>query len=333
MTLPANTHESADHHPALAAYVPLAVVTRSDRTESIHHGAVVGVERDGSIAFSHGDPHVAIYPRSSLKPMQATAMVRAGLDLPDHLLAIVCASHDGSAAHLAAVRSILASAGLDESWLCNTADYPLDPTAAEDIIRAGGNRTALQMNCSGKHAGMLATCITRGWAHDGSYLDLDHPLQQSINVAIGELSEGVAHVGIDGCGAPTHMVSLVGLARAFAAIASGSAGEAGARVHQAMTSNPVMVGGGRRDVTLMMQGVTGLMAKDGADGVFAAALPDGRAVALKVADGSARARPAVMRMALTELGIDLSGVHPDAFRVAVLGHGQQVGEVAVLPGL
>lgn len=315
------------------SYVPLAEVSRSGRIESVHHGAVVGLDRDGSISFAYGDPDVAIYPRSSLKPMQATAMVRAGLDLSDELLALVCASHDGSPDHLAAVRAILSSAGLDEQSLANVADYPLDPRAGEDVMRSGGSRTALQMNCSGKHAGMLATCITRGWPHDASYLHRDHPLQRAIDETVEELSGGVVHVGVDGCGAPTHMVSLIGLARAFAAIASGDAGDASARVHRAMTSFPVMVGGVRRDVTLMMQGVTGLMAKDGADGVFAAALPDGRAVALKIADGATRARPAVMQMALGRLGIDLSNVDPTTWRVVTMGHGRPVGEVSVVSPL
>lgn len=317
-------------HEAVDAYVPLAETTRSGRRESVHHGAVVLLGENGSVEFALGDPDVSIYPRSSLKPLQATAMVRAGLTLPDHLLALVCASHDGRPEHLDAARRILASAGLDESALGNTADLPLDTDAAEAVLRRGGRRTALQMNCSGKHAGMLATCVTRGWSHDISYLDGEHPLQRTVYDTIDELSGGVAHVGVDGCGAPTHMVSLTGLARAFRAIACGEAGTAGLAVHRAMTGHPVMVGGPRRDVTRVMTGIAGLMAKDGADGVFAAALPDGRAIAFKVADGASRARPPIMRAALSWLGVDLSGVDPDAWRVDILGHGRPVGEVRLL---
>ena len=84
-------------------------------------------ERDGSIAWSVGDPDVGIYARSALKPLQAAAMVAAGLTLPDQLLAVVCASHDGRPEHLAAVREILAGAGLSEDDLENTPTLPLDP--------------------------------------------------------------------------------------------------------------------------------------------------------------------------------------------------------------
>jgi len=126
-------------------------------------------------------------------------------------------------------------------------------------------------------------------------------------------------------------MSLVGLARCFRAIATGTAGASGRDVHEAMTSFPVMVGGERRDVTTFIRAVPGLMAKDGAEGVFAAALPDGRAIALKVADGANRARPPVMVAALERIGVDVSDLAP---RVAerIFGHGSPVGEVrAVLP--
>lgn len=323
-------HDSPSHQQE-SPFAPLVETTRSGRRESVHYGAVVGVGSDGSIEFAVGDPELPVYPRSSLKPLQATAMVRDGLALPDSLLALVCASHDGSPMHVDAARQILASVGLDDSSLANVTDYPLDPAAAEAVMRAGGTRTTAQMNCSGKHAGMLATCVTRGWSHDPSYLDMGHPLQTSIADTIAELADGVVHIGIDGCGAPTHMVSLVGLARAFAAVANGSAGPAGLAVHRAMTTYPVMVGGERRDVTRMMRGIPGLMAKDGAEGVFVAALPDGRAVALKISDGANRARPAVMRAALEHLGVDVTGVDPAAWTTDVLGHGRPVGDVRILP--
>jgi L-asparaginase II len=123
---------------------------------------------------------------------------------------------------------------------------------------------------------------------------------------------------------------LIGLARAFRALATGDAGPDGERIHRAMTSFPHMVGGPRRDVTLVMQGVPGLMAKDGAEGVFAVALPDGRAIALKVADGANRVRPPLMYAALRALGVDVSGVDPSAWVSPVLGHGRPVGEVRIV---
>ena len=211
--------------------------------------------------------------------------------------------------------------------MANTPDLPLDDAAAEAVLRAGGGRTPLQMNCSGKHSGMLVTCVLNGWPTDATYLSPEHPLQQQITATIDDLAaEQHRHIGVDGCGAPAHVISLLGLARAFRAIATGAAGGAGDSVYQAMTAHPEMVGGGGRDVTQFMRNVPGLMAKDGAEGVFAAALPDGRAVALKIADGANRARPPVMVAALRALGIDTAAVEPLVTQW-ILGHGEHVGEV------
>lgn len=312
------------------AFVPLAIASRSDLDESVHFGAAVGLAPNGDIEFAWGDPGVVVYPRSSLKPMQAVAMVRAGLRIAPELLALVCASHDGTLMHQAAAERILHDAGLTATDLGNTASLPLDEATARDVLRSGGGSTALQMNCSGKHAGMLATCVLHGWAHDATYLDQQHPLQQAITAAVDELcAETHDHIGVDGCGAPTHAMSLLGLARAFRAISNGDAGPAGREVHHAMTAHPVMVGGEHRDVTTFMRQVPGLMAKDGADGVFAAALPDGRAIALKIADGANRARPPVMVAALARLGVDVSELAP-LVEEKIMGHGRQVGVVRAI---
>jgi len=312
------------------AFVPVAITRRSGYDESVHFGAVVGLSRTGDVEFAVGDPTTAIYPRSSNKPMQAVGMVRAGLRLPPELLALVCASHDGTPMHLDGVRKILAAAGLDENALANTADLPLDQAAAEEVLRAGGGRSPLQMNCSGKHGGMVVTSAHNGWPIDAGYLDPDHPLQQRITSAIDDLAgEEHAHIGIDGCGAPAHVISLIGLARAFRSIATGAAGDAGNQIYQCMTAHPELVGGHDRDVTIFMRNVAGLMAKDGADGVFAAALPDGRAVALKIADGANRARPPVMAAALRALGVDTSTVEPLVVE-PIIGHGRRVGEVRAI---
>ena len=308
------------------AFAPVAITTRNDFLESVHFGAAVALGPTGEVELAIGDPDVLVYPRSSNKPMQAVAMVRAGLQLPADELALVCASHDGTPMHLDAARRILAGAGLTADALANTPSMPLDEAAAWAVIAAGGGRTSLQMNCSGKHSGMLATCVLNGWAHDESYLEVDHPLQQCITDAVDELCEEPhAHIGIDGCGAPAHAMSLTGLARAFRNIATGAAGAAGDAVYAAMTQHPDMVGGAQRDVTWFMREIPGLMAKDGADGVFAAALPDGRAVALKIADGGDRARPPLMAAMLSELGVACP-----AWNEKILGHGKQVGSVKVV---
>jgi len=256
-------------------------------------------------------------------------MVASGLSLPPKLLALVCASHDGRAEHLSTAKEILATAGLTESALGNTADYPLDPDAQDAAIRAGGVKTALQMNCSGKHSGMLATCVQNGWDLE-SYLHVDHPLQQRITEMVPQLAgEEASFIGVDGCGAPAHALSLTGLARAFRSVALAPSSSAAGQVATAIRQYPEMLGGPTRDITLLIQGVPGLMGKDGAEGVFAIALPDGRAIALKISDGANRARPPVMKFALQALGVDVSAVDPRAFDSVIFGHGKPVGSVRV----
>ena len=311
----------------------VAITDRSGHDESYHFGAVVALAPDGSVELAVGDPALEIYARSANKPLQAVARVRAGLDLSPELLALVCASHSGTPRHLEGVRRILAGADLDERALCNTPDFPLHAPSMRDVVRAGGERTALQMNCSGKHAGMLATAHTCGWATDATYLDRDHPVQMAIDDVVTELTGApFVHVGVDGCGAPAHVTTLLGLARAFRAIALAPDGTAGHRVRTAMASHPFEVGGPARSVTALMEVIPGLMAKDGAEGVFAAALPDGRAVALKIADGGDRARPVVAAAALAALGVDVTAA-TDVWHVATLGHGRPVGSVRAAPPL
>jgi L-asparaginase II len=315
--------------PLSDAFVELAVTSRNGHDESVHYGAVVALESDGSVAFALGDAGAVVFPRSSTKPIQATAMVASGLSLPPRLLALVCASHDGRAEHLSTAKEILATAGLTEDALGNTADYPLDPDAQDAAIRAGGVKTALQMNCSGKHSGMLATCVHNGWDLE-SYLHVDHPLQQRITEMVPQLAgEEASFIGVDGCGAPAHALSLLGLARAFRSVALAPSSSAAGQVATAIRQHPEMLGGPTRDITLLIQGVPGLMGKDGAEGVFAIALPDGRAIALKISDGANRARPPVMKFALQALGVDVSAVDPRAFDSVIFGHGKPVGSVRV----
>ena len=307
-------------------FAPLAVVSRSGVDESVHFGALVALQPNGEVSFSVGDPRVAIYPRSSTKPFQALAMVQSGLSLSPQQLALVCASHNGEALHLETARQILASAGLGEDALLNTVDFPLHVASAHEAIRRGDAKSSLQMNCSGKHSGMLATCVLNGWPLD-SYLDVNHPLQQTITDTIAETTQQQPlAIGVDGCGAPAHVVELVGLARAMRAIAVGDAGTAGTQVFEAMSQHPYVVGGEGRHVTTIVSHIPGLFAKDGAESVYVAATKEGHAVALKMSDGSGRATPTVLLAALQRLGVDTSGV-PDSIREVVLGHGQPVGDV------
>lgn len=307
------------------AFVPVAATHRSGFRESVHHGAAVGLAGDGSVAVAWGDPDVAIFPRSSNKPLQAVAMMECGWRPDPRQLALACASHAGTPEHLAVVESTLATAGLTIDDLGNTPALPLDEAAAAAVLRAGGAPAPLLQNCSGKHAAMVATCVLNGWDVAG-YLAADHPLQAAITARYAELTHqgdaAAVHVGIDGCGAPTHATPLSGLAASYATLAA----EQGP-VWQAMTEWPVLVDGAGRTVTRLMEAVPGLMAKAGAEGVFAAALPDGRAAAVKIADGSSRPVGLVLAAVLRELGVD---VDPAAFADPVLGHGHPVGTVELL---
>lgn len=311
--------------------VPLAATFRNETLESIHHGVLVILNKNGDVDVALGDHTTTIFPRSCLKPLQAYSMIENGLRLPEKSLALVCASHNGTPRHLEGVRQILSLAGMSDSDLANTPDLPLGQQEAEEVLRTGGHRTSLQQNCSGKHAGMLATCRAQGWPSDASYLSLSHPLQTQITSGIEFLAgEKVATIGIDGCGAPTHALSLLGLARAFRFLASHPDDESAQLVHRAMSQFPEMVGGPGHVTTRLMQSVVGLLAKDGAEGVFALALPDGRAMALKVADGSNRARPPLIGAALQRMGVDVAGLDAEIFESLVLGHGHRVGEVRIV---
>jgi L-asparaginase II len=303
------------------AFEPIAVATRSGFDESLHHGAGAAVSADGTTVAAVGDPTLVVYPRSCLKPMQADAMVALGLDLPGELLAVACASHDGAPMHLAAVAKILSTFDLSEADLQNTPAQPLcDPCSA-------GPPSSLRQNCSGKHAAMLATCVVRGWPTT-SYLDPEHPLQVAITSHLADLGCTVGHVGVDGCGAPTHALALDDLARVYGTLAS-----SGAAVARAMRAHPEMVGGVDRDVSLWMSAAPGLIAKEGAAGVMAVGLSDGSGVAFKIGDGSELARRAVTPEALRRVGVDVDGALSDTRdRVAVpmLGHGEPVGRIDAL---
>jgi L-asparaginase II len=311
--------------------VVVAEVVRSGFVEGHHYGSVVALDHRGEVAWSVGAADVPVLPRSCNKPVQALAMVRAGLDLPPDLLALACASHSGEPFHVEGVHRILASAGLTEDALRTPPDYPLDDDARDELVRAGGSRSPVFMNCSGKHAAMLATCAVRGWPTD-TYLDPGHPLQEAIGATFAELTgEPVTAVAVDGCGAPLLSTSLVGLARAFRTLAVATGGPE-RRVADAIREHPASVSGTRRDERALLTAIPGAIGKAGAESCYAVALPDGRAFALKTDDGAARARPVVMAEALRRSGVlELEGVDADAVRRTgehvLLGGGRPVGEL------
>lgn len=318
----------------------LAEVVRSGFVESRHHGSVVAVDASGRVLLSGGTPEAAVFPRSASKPMQAVAALRTGMaekfGLTDRHLAIVAASHSGEQLHLDLVREVLARADVAESDLGCPHGWPLDETVRRTLAARDVQPSRIFHNCSGKHAGMLAACVAASWPIQG-YTAPDHPLQVQVRSVIEAFAgECVQTVGVDGCGAPVFATSLTAIARSFARLVSAAAGTPSYAVAAAMRAHPEVVGGTGRDVTELMRAVPGLLAKDGAEGVYAAATADGVGIAIKIDDGAARARMPVLIAALQRLG-----ALPESDELAALAHptvlgggDERVGEVrAVDPAL
>lgn len=279
----------------------LAEYVRDGFVESLHRGYLLALNADGSTNLALGDIEQLIFPRSCVKSIQGAAMVRAGLELEPRLLALGCSSHSGSAEHLSAVREILALAKLDESALQCMLDRPL----GEEDRRAWGDKppTRISMNCSGKHAAMLLTCVINNWPIE-SYLDPAHPLQVAIKSELEALSgEAITLTSTDGCGAPLFLMTVAGLARAIRAITL-STDEVHQSVMNASRAFPEMVAGKGRLTTQMMEAVPGLYMKDGAEAVEVASMTDGRTLVFKVSDGSLRPFRVLVHAGLKRLGID-----------------------------
>ena len=314
-----------------SAQAVVAEIVRSGFVEGHHHGSVVALSPDGRVEWSVGDVASPVLPRSCNKPLQAVAMLAAGLDLPPDLLALASASHSGEQQHLDGVRRLLEQAGLTEDDLRCPVDWPMIDAVRDKALRAGAEPSRVFMNCSGKHAAMLATCVANGW-DSSTYLDPTHPLQLQVVETFSRLTgETVATVAVDGCGAPLLSASLTGLARAFRTLAVATEGPERA-VAQAIRSHPELVSGSTRDELTLLRAIPGAIGKAGAEACYAVALPDGRAFALKIDDGGARARPVVMAAALERSGVlELPGVDADAVRGTgehvLLGGGVPVGEL------
>ena len=288
-------------NPDLPGDVPLVALRRGGLTESVHRGRAVTCDPRGTVLENFGDPEAPTYLRSSAKPFQALPLVLSGaadaLGLTGEEVAVACGSHSGEESHVRAVRSILDKAGLSEEDLRNGTHPPLYAPEAAKLAARGEEPRRVHGNCSGKHAGMLAVCAYEGWSTTG-YRDRDHPLQQRILELVATVC-GVAadrvRLGGDGCGVPAFALPLRGLATGFARLATGEGlpeeVSAAARViREAVRDHPHMVAGtGRFDTQLMRR--TELIAKSGAEAVFAAASPDGRGFALKISDGAGRAVP------------------------------------------
>ena len=288
--------------------VELAIVERGGVPESRHLGAAVLLDADGRVVEALGDPGALIYPRSAVKPLQATAMLRLGAPLAGAQLAIAQASHFGTPAHVAVVDGILSEAGLGRADLGCPESWPRRLSA----IRGMEHRERVTMTCSGKHAGFLSAAVRSG-ASTATYLDREHPVQQEVARVIEEFAgEAVSHWGVDGCLAPTPVLSITGFARAIGAVM---------RAHPellaaARTAPWAIDDEGGENAAVIEE--LGAFAKTGAEGVMLFALESGETVVVKALDGSERVGTAV---ALEILARDALISRDSADRVlATAGH-------------
>ncbi len=314
--------------------VELVEVIRTGFRECVHRGSMVLLDADGAPEIAHGEVHTPIFPRSTNKPLQGLALLRSGFEPADEReLAIAVSSHHGQVEHVRLVQRLLDRFGLREDQLCCPPELPSDELARARAVQHGAGERRLTMNCSGKHAAMLATCLVNGWPTDG-YLEPGHPVQQAVLATVAEITgEPAARLGIDGCGAPIVPVSLARLALAFARLTAAGPGTPERRIVDAMRAQPFVISGTDADDLLLMSAVPGLVCKAGADGVHAGALPDGRAFAFKIDDGAERARLPLAAAILQRL----SGVATDDLAELaarpVLGGGVRVGAVRAVAGL
>lgn len=296
------------HYPELTIEI-----LRGGVVESRHRvcAAVRFASGDGDLTF--GDPRAAAFWRSALKPFQAIAIVADGVDqafdLGPEELAIICASHGGTPAHLARVERVLSAIGQDPGALHCGPHMPYDSDSAEQLRRAGTRPGRLHNNCSGKHASMLALAIHRGWATDG-YWRYEHPVQERLRQLLPEWIDSDPEAlqwATDGCGVPTPLVPVADMAMAYARLTdrATSPGTAAASVVDAMTRYPELTSSRGREPLRLMRATSGrLLAKEGAEGVFCVGGTNaGWGLALKVEDGARRAMGPAAIEVLTFAGL------------------------------
>lgn len=299
----------------------LAELTRGGAVESVHAGTVVVADANGAVRAWVGDPETFAYFRSSAKPFQAVPIVESGaadrFGLTPAELALCCASHSAEPMHQEQVLTLLAKLGLDDRALQCGIPLPIDQAEQARILSGERERSPLQCDCSGKHSGMLATCLAAGYPIE-NYLEPSHPLQQRIRGIVAELcrvAPGDLRLATDGCSVPTFGTSIRAMATAFATLAapeqapSGGGREHAAalnRLRAAMTAHPENVGGtsGRDDTDLMRVSGGRLVAKSGAEGLLCVGVVDqGIGIAIRIADGSFRAHPVVIASVLSQLSL------------------------------
>ena len=317
--------------PELPNHVPLVAASRGEVLESIHYGSAVLLDSHGEISTALGDQQTRFYPRSALKPLFAVAILRSGLELSGEQIALAAASHSGSERHQQVAESTLAAAGLCVADLGNSTDLPYGVAERASWLADGGSATQLAQNCSGKHAALLAMCKHNGWATE-NYLDPDHPLAAALREIVEELTEErITTISTDGCGTQVYPLTLTALARGFAKLAKAAPDTAEGRVAAAMRAYPELVAGEGRDVTDLMRALPGAVAKDGFEGIQAVGLPDGSSLAVKISDGSDRARmPITIKLLASHLGDRMPTALEGLASSPALGGGEPVGELTAL---
>lgn len=295
----------------------LVSVKRGEQIESRHFGNIAVVDYQGKVLFGVGDCKRVTFARSTLKPIQALPLVELGaadhFSLTEKEIALCCASHRGEKQHTQTAVAILHKLGLTEADLQCGAHPPYHSKSYEQLLQDGGKPTAIHNNCSGKHAGLLATSLHLQ-SDIGSYHLPEHPVQQKILATLGLLSDlrpETIRMGIDGCGVPTFALPLANLALIFARLAepkvlpTASTQQAVRRIVDAMVHNPEMVGGTEVFDTDLMQAFQGkVVAKVGAEGVYGLGIREkGIGIAVKIEDGNARALPPVVMTVLDQLGL------------------------------
>lgn len=302
---------------------------RSGLAESSEEATVLAVDGDGDVLFSSGDPDAPLYYRSAIKPFQALAALRAGLELPDEHLAVICASHGGYPVHLEIVESILGDHSLTDDDLRCPPARPLSPVAHDLMMRLGKTKPETRFhNCSGKHAGWLAACTIAGW-DTGTYLEDDHPLQRSIVDIITEMTHiDPEPVGLDGCGAPTLRGTVRGLTSAFGRLGNDPEFRS---IRRAMTRFAALVADNTRP-----DGRTGIWwggpQKIGAEGLYAMTRNGVTIVARSHSGRSAVAVVAALTAAehIGALAPAMQDALADEIHPPVLGGGRRVGRMELI---
>jgi L-asparaginase II len=330
-----------------AGAAELLRIIRGPMVECLHRGHVAVWHHDEGLVAGWGDPSLPVLPRSAIKMIQALPLVESGAadaaGLSQKHLALACASHQGAHIHTDLVTTWLGAIDRNEGDLRCGTHWPKDEAAAHELIRAHGQPDQRHNNCSGKHTGFLT--LARHLGAGPEYLEIDHPVQRAVRDAIEDLAgEECAGYAIDGCSAPNFVLSLQGFARALSsfAVASGAGGVRGAamtRLVGAMAAHPDYVAGEGRACTRLMRAMEGRAAiKTGAEGVFAAIIPEKRlGIALKVEDGATRAAEAAIAQLLVGAGV-LDAEHPEArslmhgpicnWRGIETGHMEVAGDLA-----